>query len=254
MQVVEGWTSLAERVGPLVGLPVASALVVTLLWALTGWSWFDLGPWPWALGAVPIALLGLGRLLAGQARRQRAHDAIVELGTAFSALSHSVPASSKSAVLAALRLARTRYGREGLQPLDDILDDATLADIRQAEDPLLVALDAVSARSAASKAQLDQVHAALARVDGASVPEPAGFPTTSLTALYLMTLPVGLVTTTGWWTFAAIAGVSLAFMALESAADGASRNLGLEGGVPVDRILDTVDRSLLRAISKGKTS
>ena len=48
MQVVEGWTSLAERVGPLVGLPVASALVVTLLWALTGWSWFDLGPWPWA--------------------------------------------------------------------------------------------------------------------------------------------------------------------------------------------------------------
>jgi len=246
VQLVDGWTSLAERVGPLIGIPVASALVVTVLWALTGWSWFDLGPWPWALGALPVVGLALARLLAGLRRRQAVRDAIVKVGTSFSALGRAVPDGERPTVLAALRLARARFGREGLQPLDELLDEQALAQVRGASDPLMATLARVSRSKAAVRERVDAVHVALDHVDAAAVPPSEPLPSAALTTLFLATLPVGLVTTTGWWTFAGVGGVALAFMAIEAAADGLERHLGLAGGVPVDRILDTVDVSLSR--------
>lgn len=248
MQLVEGWTALVERVGPMAVVPVVSALVVTVLWWLTGgWTWFDLGPWPWALGALPVVLLAAVRLASGVSRRHHARTAVTRLGAALTRLGHRVPDAQVGLVRAAIRLARARLGREGLQELSEVLEDAALDRVRSADDPLAAALQLLDEADGTDvSAELAAVELALAEVEADGFADRVGLPSQALTLLYLTTLPVGLVTTTGWWTFAAVAGIALSHLAIEVAADGLERPLGPAGGIPVDAILDVCERRLRR--------
>lgn len=242
MDVIEGLTTLAERVAPALAIPVGSAVVVTILWLLTGWGWFDLGPWPWALGAIPVVGLALGRLWLVARRRQLASQAVSDVAASLVALAHSLRAlgASDAPARAAVRLARARWGREGAGELSGILDEAEREKVRAAADPLAAALGLVG-----PSAVLDEVWRSIARCESLRASPDVDVPSSALTTLFLATLPVGLVTTTGWWTFAAIAGVSLAFLSIEAIADDLARPLGAaRGSVPVDAVLDAAERAL----------
>ncbi|MFK7927152.1 MAG: bestrophin family ion channel [Myxococcota bacterium] len=227
MDVIEGMTTLAERVAPTLAIPVASALVVTLLWWLTGWSWFDLGPWPWAIGALAVMIVAGSRLWLAAGRRARANDAVTEVGAALVALAHHEhPSGQLDDVVAGARLLRARWGRDGGGDVSALLTEC------------------------APSAPLDRVWAAVGRCEALHAGVAVEVPSTALTTVFLATLPVGLVTTTGWWTVAAIAGVSLAYLAVEAVSDDLSRPLGAgRGAVPVDAVLEAVELAFPRAES-----
>lgn len=244
MHVVEGWASLAERVGPTLLVPVAAAVLVTILWALTGWSWFDLGPWPWAFGAVPVALLTVARLAVALLRHQRTTAALAELGRTFDSLSRELPADRQGAVLAALYLARARFGREGLRDLSAVLDEDSLDAVRSAEDPFSTALDRCS------PADAEPVRSAVAAIEVAAIQSPpTRIPSLALTTLFLATLPVGLVTTTGWWTAVAIGGIALAYLCAEVVTESLERPLIGANAAPADAVLDITERVIARRSS-----
>lgn len=252
VQLVEGWASLAERVGPTLVIPVASAVVITVLWALTGWGWFDLGPWPWLFGSLPIALLGLARLGAALRVHQRTSLALGELGSAFEALSRRLGPADQGPVLAALWLARARFGRDGLRDLADALDTEDLQRVRASEDPLATALDLCAQAEPDSADPVGPVWAALSAVEVSAVTGlSSSIPSLPLTTLFLATLPVGLVTTTGWWTAVAMAGISLAFLVPEVVTESLHRPLLGAHAAPADAILAITERSLERR--RGRT-
>jgi hypothetical protein len=240
---LQHWRRLIEETGPRLLLPVGVALVVTLLWLLTGWAWFDVGPWPWALGALPVAILEALRLWRAQEHRSRAWQALDDLAAALARVGRSTPAAERGPIRTALRLCRTRLGGAGLQDLGDLLDDTRRAAVRDAADPLETALRQ-AAEAGATQASLDAVRDAVRRCDALGRP-PAPDPLAGLPSLYLATLPVGLVTLAGVWTALAVGGVALAFGALGARADRLARPFGPgRDALPVDDVLDRVDRDL----------
>lgn len=244
MDVVDGWKELVERAGPALVLPVGAALVVTVIWALTGWSWFDLGPWPWALGAVPVALLASVRLFAASQRLGRARDALDALMGGLRAAGQAAGEDTGVAKVA-VRLVRARLGGSGAIELGELVDADTHRRIRDARDPLAGALDVLAEGSEAAAPAVARTREAIARCDTLATRDDSFGMSAALTQLYLVTLPVGLVTTTGWWTFAAIAGVALAFVALEATAAGLERPFGPgRPTLPVDALAASVERSL----------
>lgn len=242
MDAVDGWKVLLERVGPALVLPVGSALAVTLIWALTGWGWFDPGPWPWALGAAPVALLATARVLAASQRHAQARDALDEVFGGLRAL--GLAAGDQAGVArVAVRLVRARLGGSGSIELGELVDADTLARIRDARDPLAGALEVLAERVEAGPVLATRQ--AIGRCDALATRDDSFVLSGALTLLYLVSLPVGLVTTTGWWTFAAVAGVSIAFLALEATANGLDRPFGPgRPTLPVDALAASVERSL----------
>lgn len=231
--MLQGTGFVGERVLPRLAIPVGSALLVTLLYWLTGWAWFDLGPWPWALGALPLAvLLGL-RLQLAIARHSQARTEVLGMVQALRTIGDAVQAQGgdTSTVAGLLRLFRQRFSqRPLLSELAQILGEDELAQVRASPDPQSTLVELVQSAAKSCKASVDeplaQVRAGLdyARSVG-SVSSPLAIGS-EVVLLFLATLPVGLVTTTGTWTFLAVGGVSLAYLLLDVLAEEHERPVG----------------------------
>jgi hypothetical protein len=231
--MLQGSGLLAEHVLPRLAIPVGAALVVTVLWWLTGWTWFDVGPWPWAIGALPVALLLALRVHAAGARhgvaRQAVLDAVAGLRGVGGALV-SVGADPGPA-LGALRLLRHRFAPGSLlADLQGVLDEPTMADVRGARDPQAALLAATARASDAAalpaSADLDRARGAFATLQATSYGAAPLAVGGELALIFLATLPVGLVTTTGNLTFLAVGGVALAFLTLDALAADLERPPG----------------------------
>ena len=243
MDVIEGWRALAEEVGPKLALPVASAVVITLLWALTGWGAFDVTVWPWALGAVPVALLAGLRLSAASARHERASEALRGWTNALRAAGRELDGADRDIVRAVIRVGQSRLGGRGALELSELLDADTHAKVRESGDPLSALLDEAADRGV-SAATIAAARDAMGSCDGLSMSDAPFARSGDLTVLFLTTLPVGLVTTTGWWTFAAIAGVSVAYLAIDVMAAKLEQPFGLGSSLPVEATHADAERAL----------
>lgn len=218
----QGTGFLGERVLPRVAIPVAVALVVTVLARLTGWGMFDVSPWPWLIGALPLALLLGLRLQLALARHAELRGELQVAVRELRALGESLSAAGgdSSSVAALLRLLRQRFEPGALlADLGTILDEPALAQVRAARDPqaALIGLVQAACSQAGLQAgpQLSRVRSALDQTAAASGARSPLAPASDLLLLFLVTLPVGLVDLSGWWTFLAVGGVALAFQTLD---------------------------------------
>jgi predicted membrane chloride channel (bestrophin family) len=230
--MLQGSGLLVEVVLPRVAVPVASALLVTVLWWLTGWSWFDVGVWPWALGALPVATLLAVRLFAAHAAHDRARAAVTDAVAALRSAGEALVAADASPgpALGALRLLRHRFAPGALlADLQAVLAPDALAAVRSARDPqaaLLAELDRAVRAAGVDPAPAAQARAAIARMQAVGGASSLLAVAGELALVFLATLPVGLVTTTGNLTFLAVGGVALAFATLDAVASELERPAG----------------------------
>lgn len=250
MDVIEGWRALAEEVGPRLVLPVASAIVVTLLWAIVGWGAFDLTLWPWAIGAVPVALLAGVRLSLASARHGRGAAALQAWVSALRSAGRQLEGADRDLVRAAIRVGRSRLGGRGTLDLAELLDADTHTRVRESSDPLGTLLHEAGERGV-DPATVAAAHDAVDRCDQLSMSDAPLARSSDLTVLFLTTLPVGLVTTTGWWTFAAVAGIGLAFATLDVLAEKLEQPFGLGSTLPVEVAHADAERALGPRVEDG---
>jgi len=250
VESLQGTGFLVEQLLPRLAAPVVSALIVTILWWLTGWTWFDLGPWPWVIGALPLAvLLGL-RLHLAIAHHAATREASLAAVAALRDLGASLreAGGDPASVVGALRLLRHRFAPGALlTDLQAVLPESVLAQVRTARDPqqALLAACAQAAHDAGADLGIEPARRAVHGIQaGASGGAPLGV-ASELSLIYLVTLPVGLVTTTGNLTFLAVAGIGLAFLTLDALAAELERP---PGPGPAWRGLEPVIRAAEREL------
>lgn len=194
--------AMGEQGAPHAIVPALSALAITVIWATFGWGWFDVSFTPWMIGAFPMAII-IAWGARSQGTRAQANLALVHRFVTLVQSQTYRDEEAKTWRDICLIASRTLVHRT-------VRDSHLEASEIEGPPPGVSAFDHASQRAPDHMTgPIQALHGLM--LESTHIRQSREIPVFGCLSLYLATLPIGLVTTTGWWTAPVVAGLSLLF-------------------------------------------